>query len=196
MVNRRSLILLFAAVAAVLLAGAYAWRATDNHQAEQPVAIGGPFQLTDQDGRAVDQSVLEGKWSAVFFGFTHCPDVCPGTLQALDVAAGQLGPKAKDFQIVFVGVDARRDTPQQMKAYLEAQSLSAPTIGLSGTPGQIAAAAKAYRAYYAVEGEGDDTMVSHSNAIYLMDPKGRFVTPLHYDLPPDQLAGKIREAMG
>ena len=90
----RALILLFAAVAAVLLAGAYAWRTMREHEVEQTVAIGGPFQLTDQDGRTLDEGVLEGRWSAVFFGFTHCPDVCPGTLQALDVAAGQLGPKA------------------------------------------------------------------------------------------------------
>jgi protein SCO1/2 len=192
----RALILVFVALAALALAGAYAWRTTREHEVEQTVAIGGPFQLTDQNGRAVDESVLEGKWSAVFFGFTNCPDVCHGTLQALDVAAGQLGPKAKDFQIVFVGVDSRRDTPAQMKAYMEAQSLSAPAIGLTGTPGQIAAVAQTYRAYYAIEGEGDETAVSHSNAIYLMDPKGRFVTPLHYDLPPDQLAGEIREAMG
>lgn len=192
----RALILVFVAIAAVFLAGAYAWRATRQHEVEQTVAIGGPFQLTDQNGRAVDESVLEGKWSAVFFGFTHCPDFCPATLQALDLAAGELGPKAKDFQIVFVGVDSRRDTPEAMKAYLNAQGLGANTVGLTGTPGQIAAAAQVYRAYYAVEGEGDDTAVSHANTIYLMDPKGRYAAALHYDLPPDKLAGEIREKMG
>lgn len=197
--NPRALILLLAAVVAVLLAGAYAWRTTGEHEPHadsQPIAaIGGPFQLTDQNGRAVDESVLQGKWSAVFFGFTYCPDVCPGTLQTLNAAADQLGANAQNFQIVFVSVDTQRDNPEQMKAYLEAQRLAPSTLGLTGTPGQIAAVAKAYRTYYALEGSGDDLQVSHMNTVYLMDPQGRFVKPLNYGLTPDQMAGLIKDAM-
>ena len=201
--NARRLILILAAAAAVLLALAYAWRTTSErgpvedqvHAAAPTVAIGGPFQLTDQDGRPVDQTALNGKWSAVFFGFTHCPDVCPGTLQALNAAAGQLGPKARDFQIVFVSVDTQRDNPEQMKAYLEAQDLAPGTLGLTGTPGQIAAVAKAYRTYYALEGEGDALNVTHMNTVYLMDPQGRFSKPLNYGLSPEQMADLIRDAM-
>lgn len=192
----RGLILLFVAIAAVFLAGAIAWRTTRGHEVERAVAIGGPFQLTDQNGRAVDENVLKGRWSAVFFGFTYCPDVCPATLQTLNAAAEQLGPKAKDFQVVLVSVDPGRDTPEQMKAYLEAQGLRPGTLGLTGTPGQVASVAKVYRAYYAQEGDGDDYTVTHTNVVYLMDPKGRFDRPLRPDMTPDQLAGEIREAMG
>ena len=191
----RGLILLFVAIAAVFLAGAIAWRTTRGHEAEQAVAIGGPFQLTDQNGRVVDESVLKGKWSAVFFGFTYCPDVCPATLQTLNAAAERLGPKAKDFQVVFVSVDPKRDTPEQLKAYLEAQNLRPGTVALTGTQPQIVSVTKAYRAYFAREGEGDDYTVTHTNVVYLMNPRGRFDRPLRFDTTPGQIADQIREAM-
>jgi protein SCO1/2 len=194
--SMRRLILLFVSLAGLLLAGAVVWRVTKQEAEPPPAAVGGPFQLVDQQGRAVDEGVLKGKWSAVFFGFTYCPDVCPTTLQALNTAADQLGPKAKDLQIVFISVDPGRDTPEQMKAYLEAQNLRPGTIGLTGSPEQVAAVTKAYRAYYQTVGEGDDYTVSHSTAAYLMDPKGRFDRVLGYGMTPDQMAGQIRAAMG
>ena len=192
----RALILVFVALAAVFLAGAYAWRTTREHEQEQTVAIGGPFQLTDQNGRAVDEGVLKGKWSAVFFGFTYCPDVCPTTLQALNAASDQLGGKADDFQIVFISVDPKRDTPEQLKAYLEAQNLRPGTVALTGTQPQIVSVTKAYRAYYELVGTGEDYTVNHSTVAYLMNPKGEFERPLSYGLTPDQMAEQIRDAMG
>ena len=83
----------------------------------QPL-VGGDFQLVDQDGRAVDQTLLNGKWSLVFFGFTYCPEFCPTTLAELAAVKQRLGDKADDLQIVFVSVDPERDTPQQLKDYL------------------------------------------------------------------------------
>ena len=80
--------------------------------------VGGPFQLVDQEGRPVDESLLEGKWSLVFFGFTYCPDFCPTTLAALEATKQRLGDKARDLQIVFISVDPERDTPQALKDYL------------------------------------------------------------------------------
>ena len=194
--NARRLILVFVSLAALVLAGAIAWRVTRHEAEPAPAAVGGPFRLVDQAGRPVDESVLQGKWSAVFFGFTYCPDVCPTTLQALNVAADQLGPRGKDFQIVFISVDPKRDTPRQMKAYLEGQGLRPGTLGLTGTPDQVAAVTRAYRVYYAVTGEGDDYNISHSTAAYLMDPKGRFDRVLGYGMTPDQIAEQIRAAMG
>lgn len=191
----RGLILLLVALAGLFLAGAVAWRITRQQEQQTAVAIGGPFRLVDQNGRAVDESVLKGKWSTVFFGFTYCPDVCPTTLQALNAAADQLGPKAKDLQIVFISVDPGRDTPEQVKAYLEAQNLPPGTIGLTGTPAQVMAVTKAYRAYAAVEGEGDDYNVTHTNVVYLMNKKGQFDRPLNFGMTPEQMAGVIREAM-
>lgn len=164
-------------------------------QAAQGAAVGGAFTMVDQDGRPVDESVLKGKWSAVFFGFTYCPDVCPTTLQTLAAAEDQLGPKARDLQVVFVSVDPKRDTPAQLKAYLSADSFPPGAIGLTGTPEQVAAIAKAYHVYYEVAGEGDGYLVNHSTPTYLMDPKGRFNRIIPYNLPPAEVARQIADAM-
>jgi protein SCO1/2 len=160
-------------------------------------AVGGPFTMTDQNGRPVDQRVLDGKWSAVFFGYTNCPDTCPATLQALNAAGQQLGAARKDFQVVFVSVDPARDTPAQMKLYASAQGYPAGgLLALTGTPAQVAGVAKAYHVFYAkAAGSGADYAVQHSAAIYLMDPKGRFSKPLIDSLPPKELADQIAAAM-
>ncbi len=185
-------VLAVAAVAAVLAA-----RADLFERAPAPSLIGGPFQLVDQTGKPVDQAVLKGRWSAVFFGFTYCPDVCPATLQALSAAVPMLTPaQAKALQIVFVSVDPERDTPAQMKLYLDSQNLPAGTLGLTGTPAQVAAAAKAYRVFYEKAGEGPGYAMNHSTAVYLMDPKGRFDRVLAYGLTPAQMADQIKAAMG
>jgi len=158
-------------------------------------AVGGPFAMVDQNGRPVDESVLKGKWSAVFFGYTFCPDVCPTTLQTLAVAQDRLGPKAKELQIVFVTVDPKRDTADQLKAYLSADSFPKGTVGLTGTPEQVAAIAKAYHVYYAAEGQEDGYLVSHSTPTYLMNPKGGFNRVIPYNLPPEEVARQISDAM-
>lgn len=163
----------------------------------QPAAssIGGPFHLIDQTGRARDQSLLRGKWSAVFFGYTYCPDVCPTTLQTLGSTVGLLGSRAKDFQVVFVTVDPTRDTPGQLKDYLASASFPPGAIGLTGTPSQVAAAAAAYKVYYQKTGSGANYGVDHSAAIYLMDPQGRFDTVIPFGLTPDQTRDQIVKAM-
>ena len=160
----------------------------------QPL-VGGPFQLVDQDGRAVDQSMLNGKWSLVFFGFTYCPDYCPTTLAALEATQRQLGDKAKDVQIVFVTVDPARDTPQAMKDYLSSDGFPEGVIGLTGTPEQVRAAADAYRAYYSQVGEGEGYTMNHSLTVYLMGPDGRFRAPLAHDMGPQAAADVIERNM-
>ena len=158
-------------------------------------SIGGPFQLVDVNGRPVDQHILAGKWSAVFFGYTNCPDTCPATLQALNAAGQALGAARKDFQVVFISVDPERDTPAQMKLYAGSQGYPAGgLIGLTGTPAQVKAVAGAYRVFYKA-GSGADYAVQHSAAIYLMNPRGRFVEPLQETQPPAAIASQIREAM-
>jgi protein SCO1/2 len=196
LVTRQRIMLLIACLAGLLVAGALAWRAGVFEGDDAATArIGGPFELVDQTGKAVDESVLRGKWSVVFFGFTYCPDVCPGTLQALTAAHDQLGPKGKDLQIVFISVDPERDTPEKVRAWLEAQQPPAGTLGLTGTVAQSNAAAKAYGVFHEKAGDGPDYLVNHSTAIYLMDPKGRLAKPLAYGLTPEQLADLIRAAM-
>ena len=161
----------------------------------QTAAIGGPFQLVDQAGKPTDQKVLKGKWSAVFFGYTYCPEACPTTLLALGQTEKLLGPKADDFQTVYISVDPRRDTPKVIANYLSNTSFPRRVVGLTGTPEQTAAAAKAYKVYVQPVGEGDGYQVNHSTVTYLMAPNGKFVCALEYGQTPEQFAAAIRLAM-
>jgi len=163
--------------------------------APSSVTIGGPFQLVDQDARPVDERILKGKWSAVFFGFTYCPDACPTTLLTLGQAEDLLGPAAKDLQTVFISVDPARDTPSQMKAYLANGSFPKRIIGLTGTPAQVDRVAKAYHAYYEKAGDGPAYLVNHFTATYLMSPTGRYVCVIPFGLTPEQTAERLRKAM-
>lgn len=163
--------------------------------AEGALQIGGDFKLVDQDAKSVDQRLLKGKWSAVFFGFTYCPDVCPTTLQTLGAAVDQLGPKGKDLQIIFISVDPERDTAPKLKAYLASPGFPKGIIGLTGTPDQVKGVAKAYRAYFEKEGTGETYLVNHTSLIYLMNPEGQFSRVLAYGLSPDESARQILDAM-
>lgn len=161
----------------------------------QAAAVGGPFQLVDTNGTTVDQSVLKGKWSVVFFGFTHCPDICPTTMFELGQVEPLLGARADDFQAVLISVDPARDTVAQMKAYIANPAFPKRVIGLTGSAAQVDAAAKAYRVYYKKSGDGPDYNVDHAAYSYLMNPKGRFACVLPYELTPEQTAAKIQAAM-
>jgi protein SCO1/2 len=161
----------------------------------QGAGPGGPFTLVNQDGRPVDQSALNGKWSIVFFGYTFCPDFCPTTLTTLGRAMDQLGPKAKDAQVVFITIDPARDTPAALKVYISSRVFPKNIIGLTGTPAQIAQVAKAYGVYYQKEGSGSTYSMDHSTALYLMDPQGRFHGVIADGLKPEEDARQISEAM-
>jgi protein SCO1/2 len=139
--------------------------------------------------------VLEGKWSAVFFGYTFCPDACPTTLFALGQAQKLLGPKARDFQTVFISVDPSRDTPQKLKDYLSTDAFPKGSIGLTGTPDEVARAAGAYHVYYQKAGEGEGYAVNHSTITYLMNPKGQFACVIPYNETPQQIAARVKAAM-
>jgi protein SCO1/2 len=162
---------------------------------QQTAAVGGPFQLVDTSGRTVDQSVLKGKWSVVFFGFTHCPDICPTTLFELAQVEPLLGPRGQTFQTVFVSVDPGRDTPAQMAAYVANPAFPKRLVGLTGSPAQVDAAAKAYKVYYQKQGEGADYTVNHAAYSYLMTPKGQFACVLPYGQGPEKTAAHIEAAM-
>ncbi len=157
--------------------------------------VGGPFQLVNQDGQAVDQTLLNGKWSLVFFGFTYCPDYCPTTLGMLEATKRAMGDRADEVQIVFITVDPERDTPQALKDYLSSDGFPEGVIGLTGTPEQVRATADAYRAVYQKVGEGDAYTLNHSLTIYLMGPDGRLRSALGHDLGPDNAARIIQQAM-
>ncbi|MEI7931439.1 MAG: SCO family protein [Alphaproteobacteria bacterium] len=154
--------------------------------------IGGPFQLTDTRGAQVNESLLAGKWSAVYFGYTYCPDVCPTTLQALRAGLDKLGPKGKQIQSILISVDPAHDDVEAMKVYVDNPSFPQGLIGLTGTPDQIAAVTKAYKIFYQKTADG---LVQHQSIIYLMDPKGQLARPLTGDLTPDQIAAQIGDAL-
>jgi protein SCO1/2 len=157
--------------------------------------IGGPFTLVDQNGRSVDQSMLKGKWSIVFFGYTFCPDFCPLTLTTLGRTMTELGPKASAVQVVFITVDPARDTPAELKTYLSSKVFPRNAIGLSGTPAQIAQVAKEYGVYYQKDGSGPNYTVDHSTGLYLLDPSGRFKGVLADGQTPKEQASEIEKDM-
>lgn len=192
--SRRNLTLIAVCVLGLALLAGVAWKG-GLFQAQPVATVGGPFRLVDQTGKPVDESVLKGKWSAVFFGFTYCPDVCPTTLQVLAQAKDRLGPKGQDLQVIFISVDPERDTPEQLARYLSGDAFPKGTIGLTGTPEQVAAAAKAYRVFYEKAGTGSDYLINHSTPTYLMDPKGRFNRVLPFGIGPDEVATQVANAM-
>src|ERR1700746_718397 len=129
-------------------------------------AIGGPFQLVDQNGKTVTEADLRGKWSLIYFGYTHCPDACPTALNDISIALSDLGAKRDAVRPVFITVDPERDTPEALKSYV--MSFDAPILALTGTPEQVAKAAKGYRVYYAKHPEaGGDYSMDHSSVIYV-----------------------------
>ncbi len=158
-------------------------------------SVGGPFQLVNQEGQPVDQTLLNGKWSLVFFGFTYCPDFCPTTLTALEATKQRMGPAGRDVQVVFITVDPERDTPKALKDYLSSEGFPPGVVGLTGTSQQIADTAKAYRAYYQKVGEGEGYTMNHSLTVYLMGPDGRFRSALAHDLGPERSAQLVQRVM-
>jgi protein SCO1/2 len=192
--SRRNLTLIAVCLLGLALLAGVAWR-SGLFAAPPAPTVGGPFRLVDQTGKPVDEKVLKGKWSAVFFGFTYCPDVCPTTLQVLAQAKDRLGPRGKDLQIVFISVDPGRDTPEQLARYLSGDGVPPGTLGLTGTPEQVAAVAKAYKVFYEKSGTGSDYLVNHSSLTYLMDPKGRFNRVLPWGIGPDEVATQVANAM-
>jgi protein SCO1 len=139
--------------------------------------IGGPFTLTGSDGKPFASSRLNGRPAAIFFGFTHCPDVCPTTLARLVKLRRDLGKGDDAMSIVFITVDPERDGPAEVGSY--AGLFNAPVIGLTGSPADIERVKKQFGVYSAkVEQPGGGYSVDHSAAVFLMDRNGKFVATL------------------
>ena len=157
-------------------------------------AIGGPFHLVDQNGKPVSDADLKGKWQLLFFGYTHCPDTCPTALNEISLALDQLGKKRDEVEIVFITVDPERDTPEVLKSYVE--SFDAPIVALTGTPDQVAQAAKVYRVYYAKHPRPDGGYdMDHSAVIYVMDPQGRFTATFTPDATADVISERLQKLL-
>ncbi len=156
--------------------------------------IGGPFQLVDQEGKQVTEKDMNGKPFLVFFGYTHCPDVCPTTLFEVSEVMRVLGPDANRAGAFFISVDPERDTPAAMKDYLA--SFDPRLRGLTGDQKAIEAAEKAYRVYAKkVPTSGGDYNMDHTALVYLMDKQGRFVAPFSLKRAPEESAAELRRYM-
>jgi protein SCO1/2 len=158
----------------------------------RPSVIGGPFALVDDTGKPVTDADLAGKPSAIYFGYTYCPEVCPTTLFDLSNWIKKLGPDADKLNYVFVTVDPERDTPQLMHKYLS--SFDERIRGFSGTPDQIAKIAREYRVYYKkIPSDNGDYAMDHSSIIYLMGPDGKFVSIIAYQEDDAAALAKLRK---
>jgi len=175
-----AIVLLVAAI------GSIAWL----HQRSAPT-LGGPFELIDtKSGRQVTNRDFPGKWLLVFFGYTHCPDVCPTTLSNIAGALTKLGPLADRVQPLFITVDPTRDTQQVLADYTAA--FDNRIIGLTGTPDQIAAAANAYRTYFARRQVGDDYYMDHSATVYVMRPDRTYDSSFLTTADSSEIARSLR----
>lgn len=158
--------------------------------------VGGPFSLTDQDGKRVTDHDFRGKYMLIFFGYTFCPDVCPSELQVMSAALDELGAAADKIQPIFITIDPARDNPETLKVYVS--NFYPRLIGLTGTDDEIAAVAKAYRVYYAkAQGSENKTdyLMDHGTILYLMGPDGKFVTHFTYGTEAKGLAEALRQSI-
>ena len=156
---------------------------------------GAPFTLVDQKGETITEQAFKGHPSAVFFGFTHCPEVCPTTLFELDGWLKQLGDEAANVDAYFVSIDPQRDTPDVMDAYVS--NVSDRIVGITGDPEKVAAMAKSFGIFVRkVELEGDDYTMDHTASIILLDSGGGFAGTIAYGENPDNAKAKLKRLAG
>ena len=167
------------------------WLMGDLRKVAAPAAIGGPFQLADQSGKVVTEKDLKGRPTLIFFGFTHCPDVCPTSLFEISEVLRAMGKDADKVNAFFVSVDPERDTQGAMKDYLS--SFDPHVKGLTGDPEQVAKVLSAYRVYAKKVPlkDGDYTM-DHTALVYLMDRDGNFVAPFNMKRKPEDAAAELK----
>jgi protein SCO1/2 len=161
-------------------------------QSSGTALVGGPFSLIGADGKTVTDQDFRGRYMLVFFGFTHCPDICPADLQVIAEALDKLGDKAAKVVPIFITVDPVRDDPKTMEEYVK--SFGPNFVGLTGSPDAIAAAAKAYRvAYTKAENTAspENYNVDHSALVYLMDTNGQYLAHFPYGTGAQEMAEKL-----
>ena len=161
----------------------------------EPPAPAADFTLTGPDGKALSLNDFRGKVVALYFGYTFCPDVCPTTMAALSQAMQQLGPKADQVQVIMVTVDPERDSPEKLNQYVTA--FDPRFIGLSGTPGEIASAAKPFGVIYEKHAgsAATDYLVDHTATTTVIDRDGRIRLIWPYGTPPEELAADLGQLL-
>lgn len=186
-------LIVFAAFAGSLVVGLVMvlWLLGGLRGATAPAAIGGPFQLTDQTGQTVTEKSLVGRPTIIFFGYTHCPDVCPTSLFAMSEVLRAMGKDADRVNAYFVSVDPERDTRTVMKDYLS--SFDPHLKGLTGDPAAVAKVLSEYRVYAKkIPLKDGDYSMDHTALIYLMDKDGKFVSPFNLKRTPEAAADDLK----
>ncbi len=167
-----------------------------------PPTRGGPFSLVDHTGRDVTDNDFRGRFMLVFFGYTYCPDICPTELQTASEAVDALGEAGNKVQPIFISIDPERDTPEILADYVDV--FHPRLVGLTGTPEQVAAAAKVYHAAYmkvplpsaepsGEGGDSDDYGMAHSVTTYLVGPDGRMLASYPRMTRSKDMAADIRQ---
>lgn len=185
---KRYIVLGIAAIL-VLAAGVatYMW----SRNAHQVVAFGAPFELVDQNGAPITDAAFRNQPTVVFFGFTHCPEVCPTTLFEMDGWLEQLGPEGKDLKAYFITVDPERDTPEAMKSYLS--NFSGRITGISGEPTKVMEMVKDFRIFARkVDLDNGDYTMDHTASILLLNSHGDFFGTIAYEENPEIALAKLR----
>ena len=159
----------------------------------QAPSVGGPFKLPDPGGRTITEKSFPGRWSLMFFGFTHCPDVCPTTLTKVTTLLGTLGEQAKHVQPLFITLDPERDTREILADYTD--HFDERILGLTGTPEQIESISAAYHVYSRKVPLGDSYTLDHSAVMYLIGPDGQLVSHFTQQMDADAMARDIADAL-
>lgn len=185
------------ALLAAIAAAVFLWRMADQLPGlgrtitSGRIAIGGPYALTDQDGKPRASTDFAGKYQLIYFGYTFCPDVCPTTLALEAAALDKLGPTQDRIVPVFITIDPARDKPDVLKKYLAA--FGSRFVGLTGTDQQIAAVEKEFRVYAKKQPVTNGTYaMDHSSVIYLMGPDGNLVSFFDEVTQPEELAKALK----
>ena len=185
---------LWAVVALVAGALVFTYVSISRQGVAADAPYGTPFTLVDQNGKSFASSELAGKPYALFFGYTHCPDVCPTTLYELASHQQEIEKEGGDFRIVFVTVDPARDTSGILKDYVEA--VSPQIVALTGDQADIAKTAKGWGAFYRKSGKGDDYLMDHTATTFLIDGDGRLAGTIAYGEDPKTVTAKLERLAG
>ncbi len=176
----------------VLMAAGIGWLTFDWYRTTNSgEAYGGAFTAVDYDNKPITEAAFRGHPTAVFFGFTHCPEVCPTTLYEMNGWLAKLGDEGKDIRAYFVSIDPQRDSPELLKSYVS--NVSDRIVGITGEPEKIAAMAKAFGIFARrVELEGGDYTMDHTASVLLLDSAGAFAGTIAYGENPDTAIEKLR----
>lgn len=189
---------IWAAAAALILAGGTFWLVTTDapQQFAQRVVesngIGQPFNLVDHNENPITEKAFEGSPTAVFFGFTHCPEVCPTTLHEMASWLNTLGPDGKPIKAFFITVDPERDTPEIMNSYVS--NFSDRIVGITGKPDEIAELAKSWHVYWKkIPLESGDYTMDHTASVFLIDAKGKFKSTIAFRENTETAVAKLKK---